>query len=509
MIHATPDELRALRQAGAGRRLALVIGNFSVVHAGHIRLLRFARSLSDELVVAIYPDAAEGDRGYVPQELRLSAVRSLDMVDKAFVIQGNVQTFVDALRPDVMVKGSEHENRDNPEIDWLKPWGGRLVFCTDDPRFSLDDAVRGILRGRVEPKRMIVPDEYLARHAIDLDSLSALIDAMSSVRVCVIGDLIVDEYVMCNPLGMSREDPTLVVSPMEEKSFVGGAGIVAGHAAGLGGAVDFICVSGTDATADMAGKWLRERGVNAHMLADPDRPTTVKRRYRAHGKTLLRVNRMSQQQIGKEQQDRVMAILSEVLPRVDLLIFSDFSYGALPLPLVNRVAAECGRLGIPVTADSQTSSQVGDLAKFKNTLLVTPTELEARHAMRDFTRGLVALIEELKAELGAENVVVTLGENGCLIYSDPAKAPIFTDQLPSLNPYPVDVAGAGDSFLTTASLAMAAGGDIWQAAFLGSVAAGVQVSRVGNVPLTAGDIAGGLGLARGGGTTTMYVRNGQ
>ncbi|MDR1533850.1 MAG: hypothetical protein LBU64_01935 [Planctomycetota bacterium] len=55
---------------------------------------------------------------------------------------------------------------------------------------------------------------------------------MSATRVCVIGDLIVDEYVHCNPLGMSQEDPTLVVSPVQETRFVGGAGIVAGHAAG-------------------------------------------------------------------------------------------------------------------------------------------------------------------------------------------------------------------------------------------------------------------------------------
>ena len=494
-MYATADELHSMRSVNTGRRLALVLGNFNVVHAGHIRLLSFARSLADILVVGLYSDVAAGG-GYVPQELRLSGIRSLGMIDKAFVIQDDARNFVEALRPDVMVKGAEHEKRDNPEIDWLKPWNGRLVYCTDDPRFSLSDAARGIMRGRNETNRMTLPTEYLTRHRIETDSLAALIDAMSSVRVCVVGDLIVDEYVLCNPLGMSREDPTLVVSPMEEKSFVGGAGIVAGHASGLGGAVDFICVAGADATADAAGKWLREQGVNVHMLADSDRPTTVKRRYRAHDKTLLRVNRMSQQQISKEQQDEVMAILSDMLMRVDLLIFSDFSYGLLPPSLVKRIATECGRWGIPMTADSQTSSQIGDLAKFKDTLLVTPTELEARHAMRNFNQGLVALIEELRTELNAKNVVVTLGESGCLIYSDPGENRIFTDQLPSLNQHPVDVAGAGDSFLTAASIALAAGGDIWRASLLGSIAAGVQVGRVGNIPLTLEELAQGLGVSR-------------
>ncbi len=481
MTHVSLARLQKIRAANAGRRVVLVAGYFNIVHAGHIRLLKFARSLGDELVVALFPDI-EG--GYVPQELRLSAMRSLDMIDRAFIIKDNIQACIEALKPDLMVKGSEHEKRDNPEIDWLKPWGGKLVFCTDDPRFSLDDVIQGMIKGRGESERLRIPPEYLQRHAIDMESLSFLLDAMSKLRVCVIGDLIVDEYVACNPLGMSREDPTLVVSPVEEKSFVGGAGIVAGHAAGLGGQVDFVTVTGSDPTAARARQWLDEQGIRAHVSIDPDRPTTVKRRYRAQNKTLLRVNRMSQQHIDKERQNEVMDVLSGVLPQTDLLIFSDFSYGVLPPALVDRITGECLRLGVPIAADSQTSSQVGDLAKFKDALLVTPTELEARHAMRNFTQGLVALIEELMSATRAQNVVVTLSEDGCIIYGDRAKnTGIMTDQLPSLCLHPIDAAGAGDSFLTAASLAMAAGGDIWRASLLGSIAAGIQIGRIGNIPL--------------------------
>lgn len=489
MTHVSLAQLQSIRAVDKERRIVLVSGQFNVVHAGHIRLLKFAKSLGEKLVVALLPD----ERGaYVPQELRLAAMQSLEMVDQAFIIKDNIQACVEALKPDIMVKGAEHEKRDNPEPKWLKPWGGRLIFCTDDPRFSLDDVIQGMLKDRGPPGKMIIPKDYLDRHEIDLNSLPPLLDAMSKLRICVIGDLIIDEYVLCNPLGMSREDPTLVVSPVEEKRFVGGAGIVAGHAAGLGGKVDFITVAGADATATYAKQWLEGQGINACVLVDLDRPTTVKRRYRAQNKTLLRVNRMSQQQIGRERQEEVMEILSGALSEVDLLIFSDFSYGVLPPALVDRITAECIYHGVPIAADSQTSSQIGDLAKFKDTLLVTPTEIEARHAMRNFNQGLVALIEDLMMAIRAKNIVVTLSEDGCLIYGDPNRNRIFTDQLPSLNLRPLDVAGAGDSFLTTASLAMAAGGDIWRAALLGSVAAGIQIGRMGNLPLTLDELRSGI-----------------
>lgn len=491
MTHVSLAQLRDIRTANSGRRVALVVGNFNVVHPGHLRLLKFARSLADELVVALY---ADGHGAYVPQELRLSAMRSLDMVSQSFIILDNLQACVEALMPDVVVKGAEHESRANPEEEWLKMWGGRLVFCTDDPRFSLDDVIQGMLKDRGAGGRMNIPAEYLGRHDIDIALFESLLEKMSRLRVCVVGDLIVDEYVICSPLGMSREDPTLVVAPLEETRFVGGAGIVAGHAAGLGGKVDFITVAGADATARHAEEWLAGRGVVAHVLCDPDRPTTVKRRYKAQNKTLLRVNRLSQQQIGRTEQERIMELLSAVLPEADLMIFADFSYGVLPPPLVERITGECLRQGVPMVADSQTSSQIGDLGKFKHTMLVTPTELEARQAVGNYTQGFIAVTEDLMRRLCAENVIVTLGEDGCLIYGDPKKSRIHTDNLPALNRRPLDVAGAGDSLLAAAALAMAAGADLWHASLLGSVAAGVQVGRMGNIPLTPDELRAGLGI---------------
>jgi sugar/nucleoside kinase (ribokinase family) len=121
--------------------------------------------------------------------------------------------------------------------------------------------------------------------------------------------------------------------------------------------------------------------------------------------------------------------------------------------------------------------------------LLTPTEREARLATRDFGSGLVILAEALRRKAEAEHVMLTLGSEGVLVQVPESTPGRFaTDRLPAFNSSPKDVSGAGDSVLACASMALAVGANIWQAAYLGSIAAALQVSRVGNSPLQARDL---------------------
>jgi sugar/nucleoside kinase (ribokinase family) len=103
--------------------------------------------------------------------------------------------------------------------------------------------------------------------------------------------------------------------------------------------------------------------------------------------------------------------------------------------------------------------------------------------MRNREDGLVVLAEKLRQLSDARNVLLKLGEDGLLIHSGESGDKWITDRISALNAAPKDVAGAGDSLLIVSALALATGADIWEAALLGSLAAAVQVGRVGNTPL--------------------------
>ena len=133
-----------------------------------------------------------------------------------------------------------------------------------------------------------------------------------------------------------------------------------------------------------------------------------------------------------------------------------------------------------LAADSQSSSQIGDISRFRGVNLITPTEREARISSSNHEDGLVVLVQQLKKLSSTDNIFLKMGEEGMFIYSGDTNGNELTDSISALNTSPRDVAGAGDSLLISGALTMTAGGSIWEAALIGSLAAAIQVGRVGN-----------------------------
>ncbi|WP_435183963.1 PfkB family carbohydrate kinase [Cylindrospermopsis raciborskii G7] len=475
-------------QPHLSHRTVFVSGNFNILHPGHLRLLRFAKECGDRLIVAVQSDRMAGKGAHVPEHYRLDVVKSSNWVDQAFIIDEPVTEVLERLKPNIVVKGKEHEKRLNPELSILEKYGGKLLFSSGEAVFSSLDLIRREYTS-INLQSINLPLEFLERHHITTKDLVNRVNQFSQLKVCVIGDLIIDEYITCQPLGMSQEDPTIVVTPVDSTRFVGGAGIVAAHAAGIGSQVDFISVAGRDATQEFAQKGLETAQVKTHLLIDESRPTTLKQRFRSKGKTLLRVSHLHQTAISTKLQTQLLDLVAESLNTANVLVFSDFNYGCLPQPLVETITSIAKQYKVMIAADSQSSSQMGDISRFHGMDLITPTEREARISTRNTQDGLVILAEQLRQQSNAHNILLKLGEEGLLIHAGNGDAQQWlTDRVDALNSAPKDVAGAGDSLLIASALTLASGGSIWEAACLGSLAAAIQVGRVGNTPVQRDEI---------------------
>lgn len=464
-------------------RTVFVSGNFNILHPGHLRLLHFAASCGDYLLLGLFQNS---DATFVDLTLRKEALLSLDMIDEIVQIsEGKLATFLKKSRPDIVVKGKEHEEKFNVEREVVDSYGGKLIFGSGELQFSSKDLLN---RELLEPPLLQLrnPKSFQKKHDISPRRIIEGLERFSHSKVAVFGDVILDEYIYCNPIGMSQEDPTIAVTPVDSKKFLGGAGIVAAHIAGLGAESHFFSVAGKDEDAELLKKFLREYHVNGAIASDHSRPTNKKQRFRADGKTLLRVNHLRSHDIGKSYVRAIISAFEQISSTINLVIFSDFNYGCLPQGLVDKITEICVKKKIPFFADSQSSSQTGDVSRFKQATLISATEREARLGLNDFKSGLQNISNKLLEVTRAKNLVIKLGAEGLVALKSSPK--YITDSLHALNQNPVDTAGAGDAFLATSGLNFILEQNFWESVFLGSVASAIQISRSGNKPITRNEL---------------------
>ena len=159
-----------------------------------------------------------------------------------------------------------------------------------------------------------------------------------------------------------------------------------------------------------------------------------------------------------------------------------------------RMITDAGhRHSLIMAADSQSSSQMGDITRFPNVSLITPTEKEARLAVRDNRSGLVGISEKVRQATNVSNIPITLGSEGVFLHRPDSDGKGWVDdQVPALNDSPVDVSGAGDAFLVATAMSMASGADVWSAVLVGSVASACQVGKLGNTPLSRRELSARL-----------------
>ena len=334
-------------------------------------------------------------------------------------------------------------------------------------------------------------NDYLRRYKINNNKIKNTINSFKGLKVLVIGDTIIDEYQACESIGMSREDTSIAVKPIEKRRFLGGAAILAAHASSLGAKTKFISVIGDDSEYKFLKSNLEKEGVFVNLIKDKSRTTTKKVRFRSGNTTLLRFNEFDQSPIPNFIENKVLNLIKKEIKKIDLIILSDFSYGVVTKKLVDTINKfKIKNKNLIIVGDSQSSSQIGDITKFSNIDLITPTEYEIRLGLKDFSSGLVELGLQAIAKNISKNIIITLNKEGILIQE--GKEKFSTDKIASLSNVVRDPAGAGDCFLCASSMSFALNKNLWISSYIGSLAAAIQIQKVGNIPIKKNEILSSL-----------------
>lgn len=489
--------LQVRRAAGAAGKIVVHChGCFDIVHPGHIHYLQFARSLGDLLVVTVSadPQVNKGvNRPLIPDELRAASLAALECVDRVYVNPHPTAVEVlDALRPDVYVKGREYENNQDPrflaERDTVTRNGGRVVFSSGDVVYS-STALIGALEA-AEPFNDEKVRRFRQQFDLSAPALSSLVLRCRGKRMVVVGDYILDRYHFCDTTGVASEGPMMALRPLRSEQYDGAAAVIASHLAGLGADATLITSLAGDEPSHAATARLSAGGVTVRSIRQR-KQLVSKSRYLVDQTKLFKVDEGATTPLDSRAVDEVAWMIEDECRDAAGVIFADFGYGVITGPLLDRVMPIV-RPRVPViTAD--VSGRHSTLLRFKDVDLLCPTEREVRHTLNNFSSGLNAVVYELLGATAARTAMITLGKQGlCLFDQQQQTRPdeswerkLRTAYLPALAAHALDPLGCGDALLATASLALAAGGSSQAAAYLGSIAAAIEVQQLGNRPITA------------------------
>lgn len=505
LSHKDLLETRAAARA-AGRRVVHCHGCFDIVHPGHIRHLKFARSLGDVLLVSISGDAgvAKGDgRPLIPQELRAENLAELDCVDWVYIEpRPTAAELLTEVQPDVYVKGREYEFNADPrfqaERGAVERAGGRVVFSSGDVIFS-STALIEAMESSVDPFHHRL-GQLLDREDAQAEGLLETLSSIRGKRVVIVGDVIRDTYLFCDRPDIAHESPVMTLRPVERRSFDGGAAILARHAAALGAEPTIVTAL---PEGEAAGELTRNLAADGITLLSIPRGTRVaeKQRYLVGSQKVMKVDLVDPLALDTAGiRDLLAAVTDAVGSGADAAIIADFGLGLFSPAVLTRL---CGvlRPRVGVLAGDVSGKRHG-LRAMRGLDLVCPSEDELRQAYSLHGEALPSVACRLLDETQTKAALITMGAEGLVAFEpipeprtrahdkadDPFRSRVIGEHVPALSPHAIDPLGCGDALIATTTLAKASGASIVPAAILGAAAAAVHGQRLGNPALEPSEI---------------------
>jgi D-beta-D-heptose 7-phosphate kinase/D-beta-D-heptose 1-phosphate adenosyltransferase len=300
------------------------------------------------------------------------------------------------------------------------------------------------------------------------------LDRFASLRVLVVGDLLLDEYRSGEVDRISPEAPVPVVRVQSIGSAPGGAANVARGIVALGASCELIGLVDEDPQADELLDHLRQTGIPTDgVLRTPQRPTSHKLRVVARSQQMLRLDREVAEPIDAGLADRLQREVERQMDRCDVVVLQDYDKGIFGEGLAHSIIALARLRGVPVVADPKT-----DLGRFRGASVVKPNLDEARR----FVAGAAgrfedrrAMLEKIQEELGGSAIVVTRGREGMTALDLEGES----FDVPTRPAEVFDVQGAGDTSLAVLALARAAGASLREGCVLANAAASLAVGKAG------------------------------
>lgn len=324
-------------------------------------------------------------------------------------------------------------------------------------------------------------------HPYKANRLKEYIDRFSGVKVLVIGDIIMDEYVWGDVSRISPEAPVPVVEVKRETKMLGGAANVIHNIATLGARPTLCGVVGQDHAGKAIINEINNMGLTSDgIVLEQGRPTSIKTRVVARNQQVVRFDRETRTDIRPESIENLLTFIGENLDGLDAIVVADYGKGVISATLMKglrKLIQSAPGESVKIAVDPKT----GNFEYYHGVDVITPNHHEAgifcRFEIVD-EETLVRAGKQMLKELNCRSVLITQGKDGMTLFENGGEI----IHIPTVAKNVFDVTGAGDTVIGTFSLALASGLDLKSAAVLSNYAAGIVVGEVGTSTVSAEEL---------------------
>ena len=468
-----------------GKKIVQCHGVFDLLHIGHIKHFKEAKTYGEVLVVSITSDRFVNkgpNRPAFNQNLRAESLASLEYVDFV-VINDNASAIpvIKNLKPNFYCKGPDYKIHKNDitkkiktEISAVKKFGGKIIY-TKEETYSSSKLIN------------LFSDNFTKTHKSNIKEIKKkysykkimdIFEKIKNTKVLVIGETIIDEYNFCEALGKSGKEPTLVLRDLNKETYSGGAAAIARHLSPFLKNVSLLSMVGEKKEFLPKIKKDLPKNVNFDYIKKESSPTIIKRRFLDHisKNKVLGVYSLNDDRLNNTNEKQFQKKLKKILRQFDMVIVSDYGHGLISTKSAKMICTNSKFLAVNAQLNA---SNIGfhSMRKYINPNCVIINDRELRYELRDRNSPVTELMKKLCNDQKINNLIVTMGTQGSIFYNK-QKSSFFRNQAYEKNA--LDKIGAGDTMLALASICLHKKLSERLSLIIGSLAAAQSVRTIGN-----------------------------
>lgn len=466
------------------KKIVLCHGVFDLVHTGHISYLKKAKELGNHLIVSVtsdkYVNKGPGRPVFNTQQ-RISFLTELKFIDEVY--ESNNPTAVEIIKkikPNFYCKGIDYpsskiiddQNLKN-EISAVKKNKGKFVVISerkfsssklinDNDLNNLNDECKDFLKSIRKTKSL---------NQINLD-----LKKLNNLKVLVIGEMIIDDYIFINPVGKSGKEPILIYKKDNQNKFIGGSGYISNLISSFAKSVDLVSLIGEKKEDLNFIKKNLNKNIKFTFEKKENSPTIVKTRYLDAYKNnkIMGIYKLNDEIISKKVEIKLLSKLKKLLKTCDLIVVADYGHGLFSEKIRNELQKFKNKMYLNTQINSFNRG-FHTLSNYKKTNALILNESELRYEMKDQNSKLEKLLKKLKKRIKLNHLVVTQGRFGSTHFTNNKKffCPAFSETA-------LDSTGAGDTYFALTSLGIAAKIDFKLVNLISSLASAYSVKNLSN-----------------------------